>query len=109
MTTLAADGSDLAASLRALADPTRLRLLRLVARQELCVCELYGALGLSQNLVSHHLRVLREAGLVSVRRDARWAHYSLRAERLDDLLGVTAAWVAEGAGVAAPACAVDER
>jgi ArsR family transcriptional regulator len=75
----------LAPALRALADPTRLRLLALLAGGERCVCDLHGPLGLAQNLTSHHLRVLREAGLVSARRDSRWVHYALCRERLDEL------------------------
>ena len=66
---------------RALAEPTRLRvLLALQAEAELCGCDLAWILGLSQALVSHHLRALRGAGLVASRRDARMVFYSLRQE-----------------------------
>jgi ArsR family transcriptional regulator len=63
--------------LAALTDPTRLRLLRLLRRQELCVCELVDALRMPQYKISRHLRRLRAIGLVEVRRDGRWMHYRL--------------------------------
>ena len=66
---------------RALADPTRLNvLLALRSGEELCGCDLAWILGRSQALVSHHLRVLREARLVACRREARMVFYSLTAE-----------------------------
>jgi ArsR family transcriptional regulator len=61
--------------LSAIADPTRLRLLRLLQRQELCVCELMAAVELPQYQVSRHLRELRLAGLVEASRSGRWMHY----------------------------------
>ncbi|MGC8787384.1 MAG: ArsR/SmtB family transcription factor [Anaerolineae bacterium] len=75
----------LAADLRILADGTRLRILDFLATGEQCVCDITQALGLSQPLASYHLAVLREAGLVKVRRDERWIYYSLNLERLQDL------------------------
>ncbi len=65
---------------RAFADPVRLRILHLLADGETCVGDLVAVLDLPQPTVSRHLRTLREAGLVQVRRDGRWAHYSLTAE-----------------------------
>ncbi|MEV4898265.1 metalloregulator ArsR/SmtB family transcription factor, partial [Nonomuraea sp. NPDC055795] len=63
---------------RALADPTRLRIaVALAAAPELCVCDLAWVSGLAQNLVSHHLRVLRQADLVTARRDGRLVMYAL--------------------------------
>ena len=69
---------DLLVALKALADETRLRIFILLTRQELCVCEIEDMLNLSQSLVSNHLAVLRQAGLVKARRDAedaRWIFY----------------------------------
>jgi ArsR family transcriptional regulator len=69
---------DLLVSLKALADETRLRIFALLTRQELCVCEIEDILNLSQSLVSNHLAVLRQAGLVRARRDetdGRWIFY----------------------------------
>jgi ArsR family transcriptional regulator len=68
-----------AAAHAALADAARLTILRLLARQpELCVCEIQRAFDLGQPTISHHLRVLREAGLVACERRGLWAYYSLR-------------------------------
>ena len=70
--------AELVGALKALADGNRLRIIDLLHQGEVCVCEMTEALGLPQNLVSHHLRVLREVGLVKERRDrrdARWVYY----------------------------------
>ena len=69
---------------KALSDETRLRVLILLARQELCVCEIEETLKLSQSRVSRHLTVLRNAGLVLDRRNGTWIHYRLAPPR-DDL------------------------
>ncbi|HOV51240.1 MAG TPA: metalloregulator ArsR/SmtB family transcription factor, partial [Candidatus Cryosericum sp.] len=53
---------------------------------ELCVCELERSLGIAQNLVSHHLRVLREAGLVSFHREGQFVFYRRQEERVKDLI-----------------------
>lgn len=69
--------NDILRILAALADPVRLRLLRLLRGQELCVCELVDALRMPQYAISRHLRSLRALGLVAARRDGRWMHYRL--------------------------------
>lgn len=74
--------------LKAVADPTRLQLLSLVAQaseREACVCDLTEPLGLTQPTVSHHLKVLVDAGLLTRERRGPWAYYGLVAERFDDL------------------------
>ncbi len=64
--------------MKALADPTRLQLtVALSGTDELCVCDLAWITGRAENLVSHHLRVLRVAGLASSRRDGKMALYAL--------------------------------
>ncbi|MGH9681579.1 MAG: ArsR/SmtB family transcription factor [Candidatus Acidiferrales bacterium] len=65
----------LALLFRALADPTRLRLLNLTADREICVCYFVEILGISQPKISRHLAYLRRAGIVAVRRQGRWMHY----------------------------------
>jgi ArsR family transcriptional regulator len=78
----------LAALLRVLADPGRLRLLSLIQAQssrEACVCYLTEALGLSQPTVSHHLRVLFEAGLVDRERRGNWVYYRTIPQALAEL------------------------
>ena len=62
---------------RALADPTRLRLLNLMGEQEICVCYFVDVLGTSQPKISRHLAYLRRAGIVAARRDGKWMHYRL--------------------------------
>jgi ArsR family transcriptional regulator, arsenate/arsenite/antimonite-responsive transcriptional repressor len=64
---------------KALSDPTRLRILRLLLRREICVCEIMFILGMEQTRVSHHMRVLREAGLAEDVRDGRWIIYRIPA------------------------------
>ena len=61
---------------RALGDETRIRLLEMLATGERTVGELMDATTLGQSLVSHHLRTLRQAGLVRTRREGRWIHYT---------------------------------
>ena len=63
--------------LRALADEKRLMILTALREGEQCVCRLTQRLDLGQSLLSHHLRVLREAGLVRDRRDGKWIYYSI--------------------------------
>lgn len=62
---------------RALADPTRLRLLNLIADREICVCYFVEILQLSQPKISRHLAYLRKAGIASARREGKWMHYRL--------------------------------
>lgn len=70
-----------------LLEPQRIKVLRLLRGGELCVCEIERSLGIAQNLVSHHLRVLREAGLVMARREGQFVHYSRVEERIRELTG----------------------
>jgi ArsR family transcriptional regulator len=67
-------------ALRFLSDGNRLRILQILSRRESCVCELIEQIGLTQPLVSYHLRRLREAGLVRTRRKAQWVYYSIEPE-----------------------------
>ena len=76
----------LAGALKVLADPARLRLLSLIGAQpddEACVCDLTAPLGLSQPTVSHHLKVLTEAGLVGREQRGRWVYYWLLPEPIE--------------------------
>jgi ArsR family transcriptional regulator len=69
--------SDIVIIFKALADDTRLRVLKLLSRGELCVCEIAAALDLEQPRLSFHLRILKEAGIVVDRRQERWILYRL--------------------------------
>jgi ArsR family transcriptional regulator, arsenate/arsenite/antimonite-responsive transcriptional repressor len=73
-----AESEALAARFKALADPTRVAMVnRLAAADECCVCDLNAAFDLSQPTISHHLKVLRDAGLVESSRRGTWAYYRL--------------------------------
>ena len=79
---------ELADRFRALADPTRVAIVnRLSGADELCVCDLNAAFDLSQPTISHHLRILKEAGLVESSRRGTWAYYRLVPETVDALRG----------------------
>jgi len=80
--------ADMASGFMALADPVRLRVLSMLAAAaggEVCVCEFVGPLGKSQPTISHHLKILSEAGLVTGDRRGKWVWYSLHRERLAEL------------------------
>lgn len=80
--------TDLATILKILSDPTRLAIFDLLMQGVQCNCEIGDQLGLQMNLISHHLKALRGAGLVNVERDsvdARWMYYSVNRETLADL------------------------
>ncbi|HUX71343.1 MAG TPA: metalloregulator ArsR/SmtB family transcription factor [Cellulomonadaceae bacterium] len=90
----AADAVPLAHTLKALSDPTRLRLLSLVAAapdQEACVCDLTEPVGLSQPTVSHHLKVLVDAQLMTRDKRGVWSYYSVVPGALDRVSGLLAA------------------
>lgn len=70
---------------KALAEPRRWRIVELLACEELCVCHLAEEVGIPQPLVSHHLKVLRAAGLVESEKHRQWTYYRLRSAALDDL------------------------
>ena len=63
--------------LKAVADPCRLRIIKLLKEGELCVCEIMAALDRRQSSTSHHLSVLKEAGLVRERKDGKWSYYRI--------------------------------
>ena len=87
----AEQAEQLARMFKALGDPTRVRLLSLIAASETgeaCVCDLTAPVGLSQPTVSHHLKVLVDAGLLSRDKRGVWAYYALVPGALDTLAGV---------------------
>ncbi len=69
--------------LKSVADETRLTILTMLQDGEMCVCEIMEALPVSQPAVSHHLRILRQAGLITDRRQGKWIFYSLDPEALE--------------------------
>jgi ArsR family transcriptional regulator len=84
----AADAAELASGFSALSDPVRLRVLSILATSpegEVCVCDFVGPLGKSQPTISHHLKILSEAGMVQGDRRGKWVWYSLNRDRLVSL------------------------
>lgn len=71
--------------LRAIADERRFRILSLLAGGERCVCDLQDILDFGQSLLSFHLKTLKDAGLVTDRREGRWIYYALRPDGLEGL------------------------
>ena len=65
------------AVMKAIADPTRVRILKILEGGELCVCQVIAVIALGQSTISKHLFLLRAAGLIKDRRDKKWIHYSL--------------------------------
>jgi ArsR family transcriptional regulator, arsenate/arsenite/antimonite-responsive transcriptional repressor len=87
----AGQAGDLARMLKALADPVRLRLVSMVAAHaggEACVCELTGPLGLTQPTISHHLKILVDAGIFTRDKRGVWAYYALVPASLNALAAV---------------------
>jgi ArsR family transcriptional regulator len=87
----ASQADSLARILKALADPTRLRLVSMVAAHdggEACVCDLTGPLGLTQPTISHHLKILVDAGIFTRDKRGKWAFYALVPAALDTLAAI---------------------
>jgi len=83
--TLSASPSTIAQGFHALSDPTRLEIVELLRGGERCVCELTTALDAAQSRLSFHLRVLKDAALVTDRREGRWVYYTLNTPVLHEL------------------------
>ena len=93
--------------LQALADPMRLRIVRqLAAERQTCACDLTVCIELAQPTVSHHLRVLREAGIVRSERRGTWIYYSLMPETMERLARIVAGLLPAGDD---PAASLAER
>lgn len=101
-----AAAADIAAKLKALSDPVRLRLFSLVASHaggEACVCDISGDFEVSQPTISHHLKVLKEAGLLASERRASWVYYAVVAEALKNLSSVLSTPAEDDVTTGAPA------
>ena len=88
------DAESLAGQLGAVADPVRLQVLSIIAgspAKEVCACDFVGPIGKSQPTISHHLKVLSEAGLIEAEKRGRWVWYRLAPTGLSDVLGQVAA------------------
>ena len=73
--------------LKALAEPLRLQIIESLSTGEKCVCDLIEEIGLAQSKISFHLKVLKEAGLITDRQSGRWVYYKLEVRALMDLQG----------------------
>lgn len=72
--------------IKALGDPTRLKIIYLLTHGELCVCEIINVLDKPQPTVSHHLNILKKAGFLKWRKEGVWVHYSLSNPKITDFL-----------------------
>jgi len=91
--------------MKALSDPNRVKMIKLLQHKVMCVCEIQAALGLAQSTVSKHLKILEEAGLITYSKDGLWVNYSL-ADGTDspyaaNLLGSLRHWLDDDPGLAA--------
>ncbi len=91
--------------MKALSDPHRVKLLKMLQKREMCVCEIHVALGIPQPTASKHLKLLEDAGLVSRKKAGLWVHYSpadgSRSPYAATLLGTLRHWLSDDAEVAA--------
>jgi len=87
--------------MKALSEPNRVRILKLLWSRELCVCELQELLGLAQSTVSKHMRLLEDAGLITGRRDGAWVIYAINEapaiEYAETMLGILEHWLDDDA------------
>jgi len=71
---------------KALSDPTRLKMIRLLSVREMCVCEIMTALDMTQPTASHHLNILEDAGLLKDRREGKWVFYALADQKIPSFI-----------------------
>jgi ArsR family transcriptional regulator, arsenate/arsenite/antimonite-responsive transcriptional repressor len=85
-----AAAEELATVFKAIANPVRLQMLDILSRQDgqVCVCDIEGYFDLSQPTISHHLRVMRQAGLLDTEQRGTWVYYFVRPEKMEMLRGV---------------------
>ena len=89
--------------MKALSDPNRVKIVKMLGRRHMCVCELQAALGVAQPTVSNHLKVLEDAGLVESAKEGQWVNYSLvrdGGEQARALLGLLESWLEDDPEVA---------
>jgi ArsR family transcriptional regulator, arsenate/arsenite/antimonite-responsive transcriptional repressor len=89
--------------MKALSDPNRVKLLKMLQKRMMCVCEVQAALGIAQPTVSKHLKLLEDAGLVNRKKEGLWVNYSLtdgsRSPYAATLLGNLKHWLADDPGI----------
>ena len=91
--------------MKALSDPNRVKMVKLLQHKVMCVCEIQAALGLAQSTASKHLKILEEAGLIAYYKDGLWVNYSLTdgtdSPYAANLLGSLRHWLDDDPGLAA--------
>ncbi len=89
--------------MKALSDPNRVKLIKMLQKRTMCVCEIQAALGIAQPTVSKHLKILEDAGLVGREKEGLWVNYSLtdgsRSPYAASLLGNLRHWLADDPGI----------
>ncbi len=92
-------------AMKALSDPNRVKMVKLLQRRVLCVCEIQEALGLAQSTASKHLKILEEAGIITYQKEGSWVNYRLtdgdRNPYVASLLGNLRHWLEDDADVTA--------
>lgn len=86
---------DLSETFRVLSDPTRLKIVIALAREELCVCDIAALLGMTDSAISHQLRLLKNLRLVKYRKSGKMAYYSVDDEHIKDLIRIASRHVSE--------------
>lgn len=89
--------------MKALSDPTRVKILKILEKRSMCVCELQAAIGIAQSTTSKHLKILEDAGLVDFQKDGLWVNYTLADGRQSPyaaaLLGNLRHWLNDEEGI----------
>lgn len=98
--------------MKALSDPTRVKILKILERRFMCVCELQTAIGAAQSTTSKHLKILEDAGLVDSHKDGLWVNYSLADGRQSpyaaSLLGNLRHWLNDESDISATMATIDQ-
>jgi ArsR family transcriptional regulator len=97
--------------MKALSDPTRVKILKMLERRLMCVCELQAAIGAAQSTTSKHLKILEDAGLVASQKDGLWVNYTIADGRQSpyaaSLLGNLRHWLNDEADISAAVATLD--
>ena len=83
--TVKPDKETVARIFKAFCDPNRLSVLELLQAGEMCACKILEDLNIGQPTLSHHMKILCDAGIVSVRKEGKWMHYSLNLEKMNEI------------------------
>lgn len=75
----------LSATLKALSDPARLRIIEMIGKERLCACKILEKFSMTQPTLSYHMKILTESGLVNVEKDWKWSYYTLNLEAMTEI------------------------